>query len=56
MHLRGVVESSGSDEMGRSREHGVQPRPEVMQTRASMAPYWKGKRKNTGGRGFDWAG
>lgn len=45
MHVRGVVESSGGNEMGRSREHGVQPRPGVMQTRARMAALLERKDK-----------
>lgn len=48
MHVRGVVESSGSDEMGRSREHGVKPGPGVMQTRASMAALLERKEKKHG--------
>lgn len=35
--------------MGWSREHGVQPRPEVMHIRDRWQPPWKGKGKNTPG-------
>lgn len=44
--------------MGWSREHGVQPRPEVMQIRARWQPHWKGKRKKTlgAGKSTGWGG